>query len=92
MTDRTPYLLLLEYWHNEYDRNYRHGQAEIVGFRNQLSDRMTTNFYNYLEANLPKIYQKARKYVQVKSGLNKFPQDCPYTLQQLLDEDWLPKK
>ncbi|EAZ92600.1 DUF29 domain-containing protein [Crocosphaera chwakensis] len=86
------HLLLLEYWHNEYERNYRHWQAEIVGFRNQLSDRMTTNFYNYLEENLPKIYRKAHKYVQVKSGLDTFPQDCPYSLQQLLDEDWLPSK
>ncbi|MDJ0600559.1 MAG: DUF29 domain-containing protein [Crocosphaera sp.] len=86
------HLLLLEYWQDEYDRNYRHWQAEIVGFRNQLNDRMTTNFYHYLEENLSKVYQKARKYVQAKSGLDTFPKDCPYTLQQLLDEDWFPIK
>lgn len=84
------HLLLLEYWDDEYDRNYRHWQAEVVGFRNQLNDRMTTNFSNYLEENLGKIYGKARKYVKVKSGLDTFPQDCPYTLTQLLDEDWFP--
>ena len=86
------HLLLLEYWHREYEQNYRHWQSEVFNFRDQLNDRMTTNFYHYLEENLAKIYQKARKYVQVKSGLDTFPEDCPYTLQQLLDEDWLPKK
>ncbi|MDJ0731249.1 MAG: DUF29 domain-containing protein [Crocosphaera sp.] len=86
------HLLLLEYWDREYERNYRHWRSEVFNFRDQLNDRMTTNFYNYLEGNLAKIYQKARKYVQIKSGLDTFPQDCPYTLKQLLDEDWLPKK
>ena len=83
------HLLLLEYWQEEYDRNYRHWQAEVVGFRTQINRRMTTNFYHYLEGNLAKIYQQAGKYVKAKSGLDTFPQDCPYTLQQLLDEDWL---
>ncbi|WP_107666200.1 DUF29 domain-containing protein [Cyanothece sp. BG0011] len=86
------HLLLLEYWDTEYERNYRHWRSEVFNFRDQLNDRITTNFYQYLEENLTKIYQKARKYVQLKSGLDTFPQDCPYTLQQLLDEDWLPKK
>ncbi|MDJ0579811.1 DUF29 domain-containing protein [Crocosphaera sp.] len=84
------HLLLLEYWHNEHDRNYRHWRSEIFNFRDQLNDRMTSNFYNYLEENLAKIYRKARKYVEIKSGLDTFPEDCPYTLQQLLDEDWCP--
>ncbi len=82
------HLLLLEYWSNEYDRNHRHWQSEIMNFREQLNDRMTTNYYNYLQENLPEIYRKVRKYVQVKSGIDTFPQKCPYTLQQLLDEDW----
>ncbi len=86
------HLLLLEYWDTEYERNYRHWRSEVFNFRDQLNGRITTNFYQYLEENVTKIYQKARKYVQLKSGLDTFPQDCPYTLQQLLDEDWLPKK
>ena len=84
------HLLLLKYWRDEYDRNYRHWQAEIIGFRTQINRRMTTNFYNYLDENLAKIYRQARKYVQTKSGLDTFPRDCPYSLKQLLDEDWFP--
>ncbi len=64
----------------------------MISFRTQLNDRMTTNFYNHLNENLSIIYKKARKYVAVTSGLETFPQECPYTLEQLLDEDWFPKK
>ena len=84
------HLLLLQYWESEYDRNYRHWRAEIFSFRTQINERMTTNFHNYLSQNLTKIYKKARKYVTEKSGLNNLPQQCPYTLAQLLDEDWFP--
>ncbi len=86
------HLLLLQYWNAEYERNYSHWEAEIVSFRSQINDNMTTNFYNYLRENLPSIYSKALKYVQKKSRLDTFPQQCPYTLEQLLDEDWFPQK
>jgi len=86
------HLLLLEYWDTEYERNYSHWRAEIVSFRSQINDRMTKNFYNYLLEHLPFIYLKARKYVAEKSRLDTFPKQCPYTLEQLLDEDWFPKK
>jgi hypothetical protein len=84
------HLLLLQYWASEYDRNYRHWQSEIISFRTQINRRITTNFYNYLSQNLSQIYTSSRKYVQAKSGLDKFPGECPYTLEQLLDEDWFP--
>ena len=85
------HLLLLEFWTEEYEDNYRHWQSEIITFREKLNDRMTKNFSNYLEDELENIYKQARKYVNVKSGLDTFPQDCPYTIEQLLDEDWFPK-
>ncbi|GBF80373.1 DUF29 family protein [Aphanothece sacrum] len=42
-----------------------------------------------------RLYQnppEAVKYVIIKTSLDKsiFPNDCPYSLEQLLDEDWLP--
>lgn len=86
------HLLLLEYWHTEYGHNSNHWEAEIISFRVQINDRMTTNFYNYLSENLSSIYSKALKYVQKKSRIDTFPQECPYTLDQLLDEDWFPEK
>jgi hypothetical protein len=86
------HLLLLQYWDSEFDCNSNHWAAEIIGFRTQLRNRMTTNFRNYLTEEFDKIYRDAAKYVSKKSGLNTFPQQCPYTLEQLLDEDWFPSK
>ena len=87
------HLLLLDYWDSEYERNYRHWQDEIYSFRYQLNDRLTTNLTQYLKENLAKIYQRAFKRVNNKTGDNlDLPQRCPYTLEQLLDEDWFPQK
>ena len=86
------HLLLLQYWDDELERNYRHWKSEVTSFRIQINDRMTKNFYNYLSENLSSIYRKARKYVIDKSGLETFPESCPYTLDQLLDEDWFGQK
>jgi len=85
------HILLLTYWQSEYQRNYRHWLAEIKSFRKQLNKGLTTNLKNYLETNLPEIYQDAINYVQIKSDLYIFPLQCPYTLDQLLNEDWFPE-
>jgi hypothetical protein len=84
------HLLLIQYWDNERERNYAHWESEVISFRDQINDRMTKNFYNYLGENINKIYQNARKYVKAKSRLDTFPLECPYSLDQLLDEDWFP--
>ena len=88
------HLLMIEYWKTERDYNYRHWAGEIVNFRNQLEIDMTTNLRKYLQSSLEKIYQRAVKYIVVKTGFKKaiFPKQCPYTLEQLIDSDWLPKK
>lgn len=86
------HLLLIEYWENERDYNYRYWASEIVNFRNQLEIDMTTNLYQYLEQHLEKIYKRAVKYVIVKTGFTKetFPTKCPYNIEKLINSDWLP--
>lgn len=85
------YLLLIEYWESE-GINRRHWATEIVNFRSELETDMTTNLRKYLNLVKENIYQKALRYVITKTGLNKaiFPTQCPYTLEQLLDNDWFP--
>ncbi|MBF2056335.1 MAG: DUF29 domain-containing protein [Cyanobacterium sp. T60_A2020_053] len=83
------HLLLLDYWHNEYERNHHHWQLEIISFRRQLNKRMTKNLYNYLVDNLDDCYDYCRKYVLKKSGLDTFPLQCPYSLEKILDQDFL---
>ncbi|MEB3146248.1 MAG: DUF29 domain-containing protein [Cylindrospermopsis raciborskii 1523720] len=83
------HLLLLQYWHEESEINRNHWQTEIVGFRNQLERLLTTNLHNYLYTELEKIYQGAFRYVRQKTRFEvSFPQDCPYSLEQLLNQSY----
>jgi hypothetical protein len=84
------HLLLLQYWEAENARNGYHWKAEITEFRFQLNRILTKNFYNYLSEEFALIYQNSLKYAQRKTNLDIFPNQCPYTLDQLLDEDWFP--
>lgn len=85
------HLLLLQYWLEESKYNSNHWQAEILSFRTQLQEYLTTNLRKHLNDNFLKIYQKALKYVKQKTGFSiDFPEKCPYSLEQLLDLNWLP--
>ena len=88
------HILLLEYWQEEYDRNYRHWQGEIIAFRDDLNNSLTTTLKNKLVQELDHIYNVAVKVVVQKTGLasNLFPDHCPYSLEQLFDDNWYPQK
>lgn len=85
------HLLLLQYWSDESEYNAVHWQGEIYSFRVQLRRKLTTNLRNYLEVELNSIYQDALGFVKIKTQNSvSFPQECPYSLDQLLDIEWLP--
>jgi hypothetical protein len=85
------HILLLEYWTEEYSNNAHHWQGEIVNFRNQLRRRLTKNLRNHLAEERLNLYRDALKYVTIKTKNQvDFPQECPYNLEQLLDENYLP--
>ena len=82
------HLLLLQYWTIE-EINQNHWRAEIQSFRTQLRKYLTTNLQNYLGDELNTIYQDALEYVRQKTGFSvDFPEECPYTLEELLDKKW----
>lgn len=82
------HLLLLQYW-TEQSQNQNHWRAEIQSFRTQLKKYLTTNLQNYLNNELNSIYEDALEYVRQKTGFSvDFPEQCPYTLDQLLDKKW----
>jgi hypothetical protein len=84
------HLLLLQYWTEELELNSAHWQAELYGFRTQLKRKLTTNLQNYLEDTYLQIYQDAVGYVKRKTQFKiDFPEQCPYTLEQLLDQNYL---
>lgn len=85
------HLLLLQYWTSEQEYNSNHWRAEIMSFRTQINEDITQNLLNHLQDNKEKIYEKALKYVKQKTGmLIDFPEDCPYSLEELLNQNWLP--
>ncbi|MCA2590242.1 DUF29 domain-containing protein, partial [Microcystis aeruginosa CS-558/01A06] len=85
------HLLLLQYWTKETEYNTINWQEEIYNFRTQLRRKMTANLRNYLEEELNYIYEDALGFVKIKTANTMiFPSQCPYSLEQLLDRDWLP--
>ncbi len=83
-------LLLLQYWTIESERNSNHWKTEIISFRSQIKRDLTINLNNYLTKNLESIYQDALKFVKQKTEHTvKFPDTCPYTLEQILDQNYL---
>ncbi|MCA2711028.1 MAG: DUF29 domain-containing protein [Microcystis sp. M015S2] len=83
--------LLLQFWTREKEYNQAHWQAEIVSFKDQLKRYLTTNLRKYLEQEFEQIYFESVRYVRQKTD-NKvnFPDICPYSLEELLDPNWLP--
>lgn len=79
------HLLFCDYWHSEVERNYHHWQAEVIGFRTQLRRRLTTNLRQHLQQELDDIYQDALKFVQAKTQLEKLPDQCPYSLEEIIN-------
>jgi len=69
----------------------------IVDARQAIEDRLTPTLRRDLEASLTRLYRGARK--QAGLGLREYkedvaaasmPAECPYTLDQILAEDWYP--
>ncbi|WP_375502243.1 DUF29 domain-containing protein [uncultured Nostoc sp.] len=87
------HILLLQYWKEEFQYNSGHWKAEIRSFRNQLKRNLTTNLYQYLENELASIYDDALGYVidKTEGKLDNLSQYCTYTLEQLLDINYLPE-
>ena len=83
--------LLLQFWISEREYNQAHWQAEIISFQYQLKRYLTTNLRKYLEQEFEQIYFESVRYVRQKTD-NKvnFPDICPYSLEELLDPNWLP--
>ncbi|MEL7035548.1 MAG: DUF29 domain-containing protein [Cyanobacteria bacterium J06592_8] len=84
------HLIFYQYWQSEFERNRNHWSGEIITFRVQLEDKLTSNLKKYLANELPKIYSNALLIAQKKTQLNTLPESCPYTLTQLLDKHWFP--
>ncbi|MCA2656414.1 DUF29 domain-containing protein [Microcystis sp. M061S2] len=83
--------LLLQFWTREREYNRGHWESELVNFQDQLNTYLTTSLRKYLEQEFDNIYQKALRYARKKTNNQvHFPNTCPYSLEELLDPNWLP--
>jgi hypothetical protein len=87
------HLLLYQYWLSEKERCAKGWENEIESFRDQLDDLLESKtLYNHCLQEKERIYRKARLRSIQKTKLNaeRFPEECPFTLDQILDFDFLP--
>jgi len=88
------HLLKLKYWESEKEYNRNHWKREIRNFRQQIHKdlKASPSLKNHVFHIFDECYQDARKLVSDASGLslNTFPENPIATIEQVLDENWLP--
>ncbi|MFM6014627.1 MAG: DUF29 domain-containing protein [Dolichospermum sp.] len=87
------HLLLYNYWQSEKDWSGKGWVKEIDNFRLELDLLLESKvLYKHCEQVLDKIYVKARNNAIRKSELSAavFPENCPYSLTEILNPEWLP--
>ena len=88
------HLLKLGYWESEKERNKGHWQGEIANFRKQIKKELkaSPSLKRYLEDIFDESYQDGRDIASKRSQLplETFPKNPIASLEQILDENWLP--
>jgi hypothetical protein len=88
------HLLKIKYWQSERATCFRGWDLEIANFRLQIQAILmdSPSLKSYLDENFEAAYTNGRrlflKASQLKASL--IPQEPDFTLEQALDENWLP--
>ena len=88
------HLLLYGYWTSEREFCGAGWRDKIDNFRDELDTLFESKtLYNFFLTRINLIYPKARKRALKKTGLspNCFPEQCPFSVEQLLDLDFYPE-
>ncbi|HYE52716.1 MAG TPA: DUF29 domain-containing protein [Azospirillaceae bacterium] len=86
---------LLKLEHSPADQPRGVWRRDAFKARAELLRRLTASLRNHLAATLPQRYRLARRTAllgleQDRVDPASLPQECPYSLEQLLDPDWHP--
>ena len=91
----TRLLLHLLKWQYQLQRRSDSWLDSITDARTQieLAIEDSPSLKNYPAVQLSESYKRARRQAVKQTNLqtSTFPEECPYTLAQVLDEDWLPQ-
>ncbi|WP_416674372.1 DUF29 domain-containing protein [Egbenema bharatensis] len=88
------HLLKIQYWESEREMCLRGWKREIINFRLQIQEELeaSPSLKSFLPDVFTKQYKNGRKLFLAASELDAhlIPQEPEFTLEQALDEDWLP--
>jgi Domain of unknown function DUF29 len=88
-------ILILHLLKWKYQPEWRCGswRGLILGVRHRLEDLLEESpTLRRLPAEcLPKAYARARRKALAETGLYRLPEACPWTIEQILTEDFLPE-
>ena len=72
--------------------------GSIVDARIEIEDKITRSIRNELEGDLTRLYRQAKKQAELdlrqhheQRLADGLPTTCPYTFDQILDDDWYPE-
>lgn len=87
-------LMHLLKWEFQAELRNKSWSTSVVNARLEIEELIeeSPSLRNAPAQDMAKAYSHARKLASKETGfpLSKFPAECPYTLEQVLDEDWLP--
>ena len=87
---------LLKLEHSPAERPRRGWRLTVARHRGRLAKRLTASLRNRLQQSLEDVYRDGRRVAVIGLEVDQvraeaLPVQSPYTLEQILDPDWLPK-
>ncbi|NCJ06083.1 DUF29 family protein [Synechococcales cyanobacterium C] len=88
------HLLKIKYWESERELCLRGWKREVINFRLQIQEALETSpsLKSFIKDGFVRQYKNGRKLFLNASELNAslIPEEPDFTLEQALDENWLP--
>ena len=85
-------LMHLLKWEFQAEKRTNSWKYTIIEHRRRILEQLeySPSLKNYLYSNFEATYQKARKDASLETNLslNTFPEECPYTVDAILAENW----
>lgn len=84
------YLLIYQYNRESLENQGRNLREKLTTFRNQINNNLTDDLQNHLIGNLPFVYSYTKDSVQKEINCYTLSPSCPFTIEQILDKNYLP--